>query len=483
MEGATIQSTAAKPSSNRRNTRTSSKHVKDNDVLGGRGKEQQQKQQQQQSRVAQDEENRQNGSPVGKRKPNPSSPARAKKKLHPTIDSPCRKDKSNRPNNSYNNNNSSNATSLQFPVPSSSLSIFSGANTTELQSPPTTAPTLQSNNASASSSLLSSATEKLAKATELLANATKLLSNSAATTNGVATSHSSTNINNELRIDIDSNKAPKLPAAQTNNELTLDGFLSKMEHPDNNIFKHYIVDGKELPRELYKFTGNNVLKDYSFVNESKFEQRAEAEFGDKTRCVRPQTLTAAKVLLCLAMHNSFPPKEEGAQHQVGPLRAGNAFLEERGIHVMSTGPTQSMQFRMFVIALREFWNVPSKTAHVMVVQASLWLESCYNSFHKKAGSKGQEDHDDLVRMLKESADETAECNRDLIVSNKIMDVIVYGGIAQGFVSDNDVIPSGARVYQSPHSCSLVQGQTVRGNCEALIAPITVIKRGVNIIYI
>ena len=79
MEGAATQLTAAKPSSNRRRTRNSKKDLKNNDVVGGRGKEQQQ--QQQQSRVAQDEENRQNGSPDGKRKLTPNSPARAKKNL------------------------------------------------------------------------------------------------------------------------------------------------------------------------------------------------------------------------------------------------------------------------------------------------------------------------------------------------------------------------------------------------------------------
>jgi len=316
--------------------------------------------------------------------------------------------------------------------------------------------------------LLRNGNNALLAMTELLPSSTGLSTvASPSSTNGVVTtSHSSAN-NSELRMDIDS------PSADGSKAPSLETFLSKMEHPDNNIFKHYLVDGGELPEELYQFTGNNVFGDYSFVNESKLEQRAVDEFKDKTRYVRPQTLTAAKVLLCLAMHNSFPVL---GTEEVGPLRAGNQFLEGRGIQVMSTGPTQSMQFRMFTIALREFWNVPSKTALVMTVQASLWLESCYNSFHKKAGSKGQEDHDALVRMLKESADETAECNRDLIVSNKIMDVIVYGGIAQGFVSDNDVIPSGARVYQAPHSCSLVQGTTFRGNCEALIAPITAIKR-------
>jgi len=306
--------------------------------------------------------------------------------------------------------------------------------------------------------------------TELLSSSTGL-----PTVNGVATtSHSSTN-NNELRMDIDpsKNETRKLPAAPATNELTLDEFLSMMKDPDNNIFKHCIVEGKKLPEELYKFTGNNILEDYSLKNESELEQHAVGEFGDKTRSIRPQTLSAAKVLLCLAMQNSFAV--EGVE-EVGPLRAGNDFLEERDIHVMSIGATQSMQYRVVGIALREFFGVPSETAHAMAVHSTLWLETIYCTLYKKAGSKGQKDHDVLVRLLKASAKDAAECNRDLIEHTHITDVIVYGSIAQNFVSDNNVLPSGVHVYESPHSCSLVQGTLFRSNCEALMAPIAAIKR-------
>jgi len=546
MEGAAPQSTAVAPSSDRRNTRNSS----ENDVVGGRGEEQQQKQQQQQSRVAQDEENRQNGSPAGKRKLNLSSPARAKKKLHPIADSPCRKNKSNGSNNSYNNNNtynSSNAASLQFPAPSSStptlpnndnnttttssntssslqsnhassasassLSIVSGVDSTELQSQhfvvtSTTATTLQSNNASstvaaAASNSSSNSSEVLIQVrgvlqearfpptdseieaalarngnsalrtiTELLPSSTGVASVVSSSTNGVAASHSSTN-NNELRMDIDSSSADGSKA----NEVSVETLLSIMEDPSMNLYK-YVYNGgnhRKLPKDLHKFTGNNILEGHSFVNDDKLEQRAVAEFGDKTRYIRAQTVSAGMPFLCMGMQNSFPVtgKEE---EQVGPLRSGNRFLESRGISAISTGPTQSMQFRLLAIGFSDYFGVDSDTAHVTAAQTTLWLtEAAPYTLGNMAGSKGNKDHDTLLRLLKASAQEVAECNRELIQHTGIEYVIGYGNIAQDFLSDNDVLPSGVRVHESPAGCHVVQGPTFRAVCEALIAPIVMIK--------
>jgi len=308
--------------------------------------------------------------------------------------------------------------------------------------------------------------------TELLPSSTGVASVVSSSTNGVAASHSSTN-NNELRMDIDSSSANGSIA----NEVSVETLLSIMEDPQMNLYR-YVYNGgnhRKLPKDLHKFNDNNILEGYSFVNDSKLEQRAEAEFGDKTRYIRAQTVSAAMPFLCMGMQNSFPVEGVGAE-RVGPLRVGNEFLESRGINAISTGPTQSIHYRLLATAFNGYFGVDSDTAHVTAAQTTVWLtEAAPYPLDNKAGSKGNKDHARLLRLLEDSAKEVAECNRELIEHAHITDVLGYGNIAQDFLSDNDVLPSGVRVHESPAGSHLIQGPTFRALCEALIAPIAAIK--------
>ena len=257
----------------------------------------------------------------------------------------------------------------------------------------------------------------------------------------------------------------------------LDDFLTEMSADKMNIIKH-VMQGGKLPKALYKFTQNNVLAELPSCNEEAEDNLidlAVETFGDKARFIKQYTLTANLVLPCIGLQFSFPVKGHNLE-MIGPLRANNEFLDEMGIHLVSTGPTQNMAYRMLLMALRDYYKVDADTAYIALVHATVWLsEACPFTLYKKAGSKGQEDHELLQKLLKECADDAAAYGKAFLQKIGIEHVLLYGTIAEKFVNENDVFPSGTKVYPLPHSSHLVQGASHRSNIESLLAGIVLVQ--------
>ena len=275
-------------------------------------------------------------------------------------------------------------------------------------------------------------------------------------------------------MDIDDKPSVELSPEE---QQELDDFISEMAADNTkNIIKH-VMNGGELPKALYKFTHNNVLTDFSFNEEAEDNliKLAVEILGDKARFIKHDTLTANLVLACIGLQFSFPVKGH-IQGKIGPLRACNEFLDEMGIHLVSTGPTQNMAYRMLLMAFRDDYKVDADTAYIALVHATVWLsEACPFTLHNKAGSKGQEDHELLQKLLKECADDAAAYGKAFLQKIGIEHVLLYGIIAEKFVNENDVFPLGTKVYSLPHSAHLVQGASHRSNVESLLAGIVLVQ--------
>ena len=275
-------------------------------------------------------------------------------------------------------------------------------------------------------------------------------------------------------MDIDDKPSAEL---SLEDQQELDEFLTEMSADKMNIIKH-IMRGGNLPKALYKFTQNNVLAELPSCNkdaEDNLIELAVETFGDKTRFLKQYTLTANLVLPCIGLQFSFPVKGHN-QEMIGPLRANNEFLDEMGIHLVSTGATQNMAYRMLLMALRDYYKVDADTAYIALVHATVWLsEACPFTLHNKAGSKGQEDHELLKKLLKECADDAAAYGKAFLQKMGIEHVLLYGIIAEKFVNENDVFPLGTKVYSLPHSAHLVQGASHRSNVESLLAGIVLVQ--------
>lgn len=251
-------------------------------------------------------------------------------------------------------------------------------------------------------------------------------------------------------------------------------FVLKMSAKDMNIIKH-VVRGGKLPKALFKFTHNNVLQGRSFKNEEELIKLAVDELGDEARFIGAQTLTAAMSLLCIASQFSYPVKDQG-EEDVGTLRAGNQDLEDMGIHVMSTAPTQHMSNRVLVAVLHAYFGVDHDTAHTALAHAVGWLaNACPFTLWKKASKPGQEDHKEFKTLLEGCAEHAAAYNRDFLNKTRIDHVLLYGIIAEKFVNENKVFPPDTNIYSLDHPSHLVQGTRLRNIVESLVAGIILVQ--------